>query len=96
MSGHGNTYDGPGLHPLHLALFLVGGACLGSGIISLYGSFGWAGGADLNGDFAQIGFSALDNLALLPGAEVAVVLVVIGLVCLIYGNATAWRETGGY
>ena len=23
-------------------------------------------------------------------------VVVVGLVCLIFGNATAWRETGGY
>lgn len=96
MSGHGNTHDGPGLHPLHLALFLIGGVCLGSGIVSLYGAFGWPGGTALNGDFATIGFSALDNLTMLPGAEVAVVLVVVGLVCLIYGNATAWRETAGY
>ena len=96
MSGHGDTYDGPGLHPLYLALFLIGGICLGSGIVGLYGSFGWAGGPALNGDFAQIGFSALDNLDMLPGAEVAVVLVVVGLVCLVYGNATAWRETGSY
>ena len=95
MSGHDDTYSGPGLHPLHLALFLVGGICLGSGIITLYGTFGWPGG-DLNGDFAQIGFNALDNITLLPGAEIAIVLIVVGLVCLIYGNATAWRETAGY
>lgn len=90
-----NQYTGSGLHPLHLALFIVGGACLGSGITLLYWSFGLESGP-LNGDFATVGFNGLDNISLLSGAEAAVALVVVGLVCLIFGNATAWRETGGY
>lgn len=95
MSDHSNQHEGSGLHPLHLALFLVGGACLGTGIIFLYSAFGWPEGS-LNSDFAQIGFNGLDNISLLPGAEISVVLIVIGIVCMVYGNATAWRETGGY
>lgn len=95
MGSHANEHTGSGLHPLHLALYLVGGGSLGTGLMLLYWAFGWEGGS-LNSDFSYIGFSALDNIALQSGAEIAVALVVVGLVCLVFGNATAWRETGGY
>ena len=82
-------------HPLHMALLLLGGLCLGTGILNLYYSFGWHGG-DMNSDFAQVGFSGLDNIALKPTAEFAIPLVVIGALCMIFANATAWQETDGY
>ena len=91
-----NQHSGTGLHPLHLGLFLAGGASLGTGILFLFWSFGWETGQPLNSDFAQIGFNGLDNISLLQGGEIAVAMVVVGLVCLIFGNATAWKETGGY
>ncbi|TVQ93819.1 MAG: hypothetical protein EA397_03445 [Deltaproteobacteria bacterium] len=93
--GSGNTYTGPGLHPLHLALFLIGGTCSGVGLMLAYHSFGWPEGP-LNSDFTAVGINGLDNIELLPGAEAAVALIVVGIVALVYGNATAWRETGGY
>ena len=91
----GNTYTGPGLHALHLALFLVGAGCSGTGLVLAYHSFGWPEGP-LNSDFAKVGINGLDNIELLPGAEIAVALIVVGIVALVYGNATAWRETNGY
>jgi hypothetical protein len=94
MSSH-DTHDGPGLHPLHLFLYLLGGGAVGTGLILLYGAFGWPQGS-LNSDFAGVGFSGLDDIQLLSGAEIAVALIVVGIVCLVFGNATAWRETGGY
>ncbi|MFK7928860.1 MAG: hypothetical protein AB8H79_11780 [Myxococcota bacterium] len=95
MSELSNQHEGPGLHPMHLALFMVGGACLGTGIILLYFAFGWPEGP-LNSDFAQIGFNGLDNISIMPGAEISVALIVIGIVSMVFANATAWRETGGY
>jgi hypothetical protein len=86
-------------HPLHLVLYLFGGLCLGSGILSLYWSFGHsdpAGRIPMNTDFARVGWSALDNIAPLAAADFSIPLVVVGAVCLIIGNATAWKETGGY
>ena len=84
-----------GVHPAHLALFLVGGLTLGIGLVSLYWSFGWPGGP-LNGDFATIGWSGLNNIQTLDPADFSIPLVVIGLACLVYANAIAWRHTGGY
>lgn len=81
--------------PFHLALLLVGGLCLGTGVLNLLDSFGWLGG-DLNSNYGQVGWSALDNISLLPGASVAVPLVVVGALCLVIANATAWKQTGGY
>jgi hypothetical protein len=83
------------LHPLHLALFLIGGLCTGTGILNLYWSFGCPD-ADLNGNFKIIGFSGIDNIAVLPTADLAIPLLVVGVACLVMGNATAWKETDGY
>jgi hypothetical protein len=93
--GSGNTFSGTGVHPLHLVLFLFGAASAGSGLVMAYNSFGWPHGS-LNSDFASIGFNGLDNIELLPGAEIAVALVVLGIVSLVFANANAWRETNGY
>lgn len=81
--------------PAHVALFILGGLCVGAGLMSLYYSFGWPVGP-LNSDFAGTGFSGLDNIASLDASDYSIPLLVIGLICLIYGNAIAWRYTGGY
>ncbi len=96
MSGHDDTHTGDGIHALHLALFLVGGCLLGAGIVTLYGKVGVENVPDLNGDFAAIGFNAIDNLTTLPNMELSVVMIVLGIAALVFGNATAWRETGSY
>lgn len=93
--GSGNQFSGPGVHPLHLVLFLLGPTCAGAGIIMAYNSFGWPHGP-LNSDFAAVGFNGLDNIELLPGAEIAVALIVVGIVSIVFANANTWRETGGY
>jgi hypothetical protein len=83
------------LHPFHLPLLVVGGLCLGTGLVQLIGSFGWPGG-DLNSRFDQIGWSAIDNIGLLPPGFVSIPLIVCGALAMIIANATAWKETGGY
>lgn len=93
--GTGDTYSGPGVHPLHLVLFLFGASSAGAGLIMAYHSFGWPHGP-LNSDFSAIGFNGLDNIELLPGAEIAVALIVVGIISLVFANANAWRETNGY
>jgi hypothetical protein len=82
-------------HWMHLILLILGGLCLGTGIIFLYGSFGWTGG-DFNSNLKTIGFSALDNISLLPDSHVSIPLIGIGTLCLVFANATAWRATDGY
>ncbi len=88
-------------HPMHLGLYIAGGLMLGAGILNLYWSFGWDPAnngerAALNSGMAGVGFSALDNISLLPRADFSIPLVVMGLCMLIIANATAWKETGGY
>lgn len=89
------TTQPPETHPAHLALFLLGGLCVGAGLLTLYWSFGWPVG-DLNGNYAAVGFSGLDDITTLDPSDYSIPLVVVGLSCLIYGNAIAWRYTGGY
>lgn len=93
--GSDNTFSGPGLHPLYLVLFLLGSTCIGAGLVMSYHSFGWPHGP-LNSDFAAIGMNGLDHIELLPSAPIAVGLIVVGIVSLVFANANAWRETGGY
>ena len=83
------------LQTLHLALFLIGGACAGTGIVNLLGAFGAPSG-DMNQNFAVIGADALDNIGAGPTFDFAIPLVVVGVLCLIFANAIAWRKTGGY
>lgn len=79
----------------HFFLFLLGGLCLGAGLLTLYWSFGWPGGP-LNSNFALVGFNGLDNITALDPSDYSIPLVVVGLSCLIFGNSIAWRYTGGY
>jgi len=88
-------------HPLHFFLLLLGGLSLGAGILNLYWSFGFSkdGGVTrtgLNQDFATTGFSGIDNIQLMNSADFAIPLVVIGVCCMVFANATAWRQTDGY
>ena len=85
---------------IHLMLFLVGGSSIGAGLIALYSGFGVSDGAGgripLNTDFRLVGYSGLDNITALGSAEFAIPAIVLGVLCLVIANATAWRETGGY
>ncbi len=81
--------------PAYLALYVVGGLCTGAGILSMAFSLGWEGG-DLNTNFEEVGFSAVDNLSLLPLADFAIPILVCGIVLLVMANAFSWKETDGY
>lgn len=80
---------------VYLFGLLGGGLALGFGIISLYYSFGYPG-ADMNGDFKAIGFSAIDNIQLLDAADYSFGFIVLGAMVMVMLNATAWKRTGGY
>ena len=82
--------------PLHFGLFIFGGVSLGIGILFLFWSFGFDGGA-INQNISSVGYSATDNIGFLPSSDiVAIPLIVLGLFSMVFGNATAWRSTGGY
>ena len=80
---------------IYVLLYIFGGACLGTGILNLYWSFG-NGDTPLNSDFAAVGFDGLDNIALLDNFDFAIPAIVAGLACLVIANMNAWKETDGY
>ena len=80
---------------LYIGLFIVGGLCVATGIVNLYDAFGVPEGA-MNRNLNVVGFTALDNLDLLPSADFAIPFVLVGLCCLVIANVTAWKETDGY
>lgn len=94
---HGHAEEQPRSNQLSYMLgYLVGGLFTGTGIMGLYDSFGWTGGP-LNSDFAQVGFTGLDNIGRLAASDWSIVVLVIGIVTLVVTNSRAWRDTvGGY
>ncbi len=83
------------LHPLHLGLYLIGGLSAGTGVLNMAYSFGYADG-DMNQNISKIGASGLSQISMLPAADYAIPLLVVGVLCLSLANTTAWRETDGY
>ena len=79
----------------HYLLLLVGGLLLGLGITGLYFTFGNPN-TDLNGNTALIGWSALDDIQLLPASNYSFALILAGLGTMVFLNSRAWRYTGGY
>lgn len=75
----------------------LGGALVGSGIMTML--FSWhigEEGKDAAEQIGTLGFNALGEIAMTGTGPIAFGLIIGGLALLIYGNATAWRETGGY
>jgi len=88
---------------IYMAGLILGGLVLGFGIVSLYYSFGREarfGGVGevgtLNGQFANVGFTGLDNIAVLSAADYSIGMVVAGVAMLVLLNANAWKYTDGY
>ncbi|MFT4622016.1 MAG: hypothetical protein ACI8PZ_000668 [Myxococcota bacterium] len=82
-------------NPFYVLGLPLGGLILGFGVVSLYYSFGWAVGA-LNQNINLAGFTGIDELGVLPAADYSIGLIVLGVLLMVFLNATAWRRTGGY
>ena len=89
------------------ALWILGGLSIGSGILMMLGRFNGQSGigiADDKGDFvghaAQVyhttGFDTVSDLAFFSNGWLALLLAGAGTAMLIYANAGAWKDTGGY
>ena len=81
---------------LKYALALPGGGLLlGFGILLLWYSFGYEGGGMAN-HLSEIGASGLDNIGTLDAADFSIGMIVGGALVMVFMNAIAWRDTGGY
>ena len=77
-------------------MLLIGGACLGSGILTIaYGGFAVPGG-EVAQVISQLGYDGVDDVGITYSGMIALTLCVIGAALMIGANAGAWKETGGY
>lgn len=74
----------------------LGGILAGSGIMTML--FGWKGGdgRDIAEQISSVGFSAVADISMTSYGPIAFALILSGLALMVFGNATAWKETGGY
>ena len=80
----------------HELLWLLGGLCVGAGIVTgITGGVGVSCG-EIAECFSQLGYDGVDNLKVDGQGAAAIVLVLIGICLLVEANRTAWQRTGGY
>ena len=74
----------------------AGGILIGTGLMTML--FGWetVGGSDMATQISTVGFSGVAEIAMTSNGPVAFGLIFVGIALAVYGNATAWKETGGY
>ena len=77
-------------------MILLGGICLGSGIMTML--FGWefGNGSDIAEQIAASGFNGLPHLHMTGMGPVAFGLIFLGIALCVAGNRGAWKSTGGY
>ena len=79
----------------HELLWLVGGLCVGAGIVTgITGGFGVSCG-DIAVCFSQLGTMAWTTFGHWPGRR-RDRAGALGIGCLVEANRTAWQRTGGY
>ncbi len=74
----------------------AGGVLIGTGLITML--YGWetAGGTDMAAQISSVGFSGVSDIGMTSYGPIAFALIAVGIALAVYGNATAWKETGGY
>jgi len=79
-----------------IALIIVGGICLGSGVMTML--FGWefGNGSDIAEQIAASGFNGIPHLHMTSSGPVAFGLIFTGIALCVAGNRGAWKNTGGY
>ncbi|MFT5682750.1 MAG: hypothetical protein ACI8RZ_003674 [Myxococcota bacterium] len=89
------------------ALWVLGGLSIGSGVLMMLGRFNGPSGigiANENGEFsghaAQVyhttGYDTIGDLMVFGQGWLALILGAAGIAMMVYANAGAWKETGGY
>lgn len=77
-------------------LIPAGGILAGSGMMTML--FGWTGpdGVDIAAQISTVGFSAVSDISITSAGYAAFAMIFGGIALMVFGNKTAWQETGGY
>ena len=89
------------------AIWVLGGLFVGSSILMMLGQFNGQSGVGIAGPegefgghasqvYYSTGYDTVADLTLFGQGWLALVLGAVGLGMLVYVNANAWKDTGGY
>jgi len=89
------------------AIWVLGGLFVGSGILMMLGRFGGQSGVGIvgpDGEFGghaalvypSTGYDTVADITIFGQGWLALILGAVGLAMLVYANANAWKDTGGY
>ena len=89
---------------MKVAIWIVGGVCLGLAMLFLIGAFGDTGFGLVVGDavlpaavsYSKFGYDASLDIGLTKNGVTGLILLAVGLGCMISQNLGAWRHTDGY
>ncbi|MEL6345869.1 MAG: hypothetical protein AAFV53_22350 [Myxococcota bacterium] len=88
------------------ALWVIGGLCIGSGILLFMPHYGSGGGIGVaqNGQYLGqasqkyylTGYDTVGDIAMFSQGWFAILLGLTGVALMVYANANAWKDTNGY
>ena len=82
-------------------IWIVGGLCLGFGVLMMIGAFGATGLGLGSGDnivpaalsYKSYGYDASLDVGLTSSGKVGIPLMIIGIALLVFANNSAWKDT---
>lgn len=77
-------------------LIPIGGILAGSGMMTMLFGFEGPDGVDIAAQISTVGFSSVSDISMTSAGYAAFALIFIGIALMVFGNKTAWQETGGY
>ena len=89
---------------MKVAIWIIGGVCLGLAMLFLIGAFGDTGfGLMVDGavlpaalSYKSFGYDASLDIGLTSNGMTGLILLAVGLGCMISQNLGSWRHTDGY
>ena len=89
------------------ATWVLGGLLVGSGVLMMLGQFDGQSGIGIVGPdgefvghasqvYASTGYDTAADITIFGQGWLALILGFTGLAMLVYANANAWKDTGGY
>ncbi|MCP4809070.1 MAG: hypothetical protein GY913_13365 [Proteobacteria bacterium] len=77
-------------------LIPIGGVLAGTGMLFMLFGFESPDGVDMAAQISTIGASGVADISITGLGKMAFALIFAGIAMMVFGNKTAWQETGGY